>query len=400
MGAWIRFTGAERAIDSVTITQPGITFHGGWATRVEVLVDGRVVGTGSVGPGRHSFGVTPTVGRTVELRITSVSGSGTVTFLETDAAAGVVHFDAARAARSCVDIGTLDARPLRVHLVQPITSADAVSFGPCGSGTTVLPAGSHQLRGLSTWTVDSLTLRDTSGAEGSVRGIAPAVTSSSSTTSASVDVGASTATSELVLGQAFDPRWVATMDGRDLGSPHVVDGWSVGWSIPAGGPHHLEIRYEPQQRAAAALVASLAGVGLCGLLLLRSPNPVAGAGQPSPSLIRERRRRTVAAWAALLVGSWFLGGWIALAMSVVLAVWCAVRPPRTKVLVGLALALWAAAGIAFVVGNRERWGTVTPELVTRNVWPGVLSLLGLVVLVVAVGRQVAGETSGTLPDRG
>ena len=396
LGAWIRFTGQPRSVDSVTVTQPKVRLGGGWATRIDVLVDGRPVGSGSVGPGRHTIRVTPSVGRTVELRIAAVSGSGTVSLLETDAAGGTVTFDARRAAGTCTDVGLVDGGPLRVHLLAPVTSSAPVAFGPCGSGTLDLPAGPHQVRGSALWTLQSLVLRDSLGSH-IARGTPPALTARTTSTSASVDVAASSTDSYLVLGQAYDSRWAASLDGRDLGTPVVVDGWSVGWRIPAGQPHHVEVRYRPQQAATVALVASLVGLGATGLLLGQTPR-VDATTAPAPAR-RPRLRRTVVG-AGVVAGSLFLGGWVAMAAAAVLVVWSLWRPPRTMTLAASGLALWAAAGVAFVVGNRSRWGSVTPELVTNNPWPGLLVLVGLVMLVTAVVRPCADGSSGTLPDRG
>ena len=41
----------------------------------------------------------------------------------------------------------------------------------------------------------------------------------------------------LVVGQNHHPLWRATMDGRDLGPPEVVDGYALGWRVDDLGPH-------------------------------------------------------------------------------------------------------------------------------------------------------------------
>ena len=39
--------------------------------------------------------------------------------------------------------------------------------------------------------------------------------------------GPATGPYTLLIGQGYDPRWTATMDGVDLGRPQVVDGYST-----------------------------------------------------------------------------------------------------------------------------------------------------------------------------
>ena len=72
----------------------------------------------------------------------------------------------------------------------------------------------------------------------------------------------------LVLGQGFDPRWSATIDGRPLGPPLLLDGYSVGWRVEAPGPHELTIAYGPQRAGTAAGLASLVALVVVLMLLV------------------------------------------------------------------------------------------------------------------------------------
>ena len=83
----------------------------------------------------------------------------------------------------------------------------------------------------------------------------------------------------LVAGQGYDRRWRATMDGRPLGPPLLLDGYSVGWRITDPRPHRFEVAFAPQRAAGWALAASTAGLVLVVVLL-------AGWG---PGRIRRRR---------------------------------------------------------------------------------------------------------------
>ncbi len=398
LGSWIRFSGPSREVRSVRINQPALGARGAWATKIEVLVDGKRVGEGAVGPGPRTIPVVPTKGSTVELRVTAVSGPGAIRILETDAAGRTVTFDRDRAARACITVASLDGGDLLVQPLQPITSAAPVLFGSCGGTSLALSAGTHQLRGSRSWLLDTVVLRDQSG-ERVLSAIAPQVSGSSGSTSADVDVAPSAAPYYLVLGQAFDPRWSATLDGHDLGAPVVVDGWSAGWLVAASGPHHIAIIYRPQQLATRALGVSLIAIVLTSLLLVRRPKPRPSRGDV-PRDVSKSRAREAYVWSAVVVGSWFLGGALAGGVALLLVLWCVLGTPAPRWMFRVGLALWCSLGLAFVLGSSGRLGSVTPELVTGNVWPSQLALTGLVALVVGVVYQSLLGSSGTLPDRG
>ena len=73
----------------------------------------------------------------------------------------------------------------------------------------------------------------------------------------------------LVAGQGYDRRWRATMDGRPLGPPELLDGWSIGWRISDLGPHRFAVEFGPQRPATLSLVATLAALAVAGALLVR-----------------------------------------------------------------------------------------------------------------------------------
>jgi arabinofuranan 3-O-arabinosyltransferase len=73
----------------------------------------------------------------------------------------------------------------------------------------------------------------------------------------------------LVLGQGYDRRWKASMDGRSLGRPIVVDGYSVAWRITDTGPHRFQVDFGPQRPLSFSLALSLIGLALVvGLLIV------------------------------------------------------------------------------------------------------------------------------------
>lgn len=69
----------------------------------------------------------------------------------------------------------------------------------------------------------------------------------------------------LVLGQSYNEGWRATADGRDLGTPELVDGYANAWFIrPQGaGPITVELAWAPQATVDVALRVSLVGGIAC-----------------------------------------------------------------------------------------------------------------------------------------
>lgn len=62
----------------------------------------------------------------------------------------------------------------------------------------------------------------------------------------------------LVLGQNWAPEWRATVDGRSLGPPLVLNGYSAGWRVDPGERLDITVTYGPQRRFELALAVSVA----------------------------------------------------------------------------------------------------------------------------------------------
>jgi hypothetical protein len=78
----------------------------------------------------------------------------------------------------------------------------------------------------------------------------------------------------------------------------------------------------------------------------------------------------------------------------VLAAWHAVDRPKVRDMAVLAVTLLVAVPVAWVVGNLDRWGVVSPDLVLDNRWPHRLAGIGLLALLVAVVRSEAAPAAG------
>ncbi|HEX7135736.1 MAG TPA: alpha-(1-_3)-arabinofuranosyltransferase family protein [Iamia sp.] len=72
----------------------------------------------------------------------------------------------------------------------------------------------------------------------------------------------------VLSGQSYDERWLATVDGKDLGPAGLYDGQS-GWVVPAGRDLDVVLELRPARRYRVASWISLAGVATCVTLLVR-----------------------------------------------------------------------------------------------------------------------------------
>ena len=175
----------------------------------------------------------------------------------------------------------------------------------------------------------------------------------------------------VVLGQSLSPGWHATVGGKDLGSPTLVNGYANGWRVdPAvvGADATITMVWTPQRAVWIALWSSLLGVLVCLGLVIRPIRFLAGArlergriplmdvGGISP-LQADGAALPVgpSALVALVVGvvtSVFMGPWVGLAAAVVAGVALA-RPRGQVVLRAVCLGALGAAA-TFIVAKQAR----------------------------------------------
>ncbi len=207
---------------------------------------------------------------------------------------------------TCRTVAMLDGQPLEARIPDGERGAGG-TFTVEGCAPLELSAGPHELTGLFGWRLDRVHL---------------ASESSESSTSGATDAGAAddavippvgdpvriverTATRVeaevdpvdedrfLRLGEAYDPRWTLLADGRDLGEPILLDGYSTGWRIPAGA-ERLSIEFGPQSAVRVTFAASaLAVAGTLGVALLPVPVVLADRRRGVRRAGRSSRRRSV-----------------------------------------------------------------------------------------------------------
>ncbi len=349
----------------------------------------------------------------------------------------VPHTGEATPLQRCVRLFTVDGRTVSASLagtLGQLASGASVPIAPCKEAPISLFSGEHRLQGSPGWLIDTLLLNtiprvppsgvlqstrarlshDTIGLNAETSAFRPpsrlTVTSSSPTR---IEVRATRASSPyyVVAGQAFDDRWTATMDGRPLGKPIVVDGYSVGWRIDDQQAHRFVISFAPQRWVTFAQILSAAGLLLVLLLLVwpRRRGQVHGL-EPDLSYRRDVQEdgsigrlaarppanRPRRALITLLAGSmlWFVGGWAGVAAGALSGVvllgtrWPATRfrqgPSGRDAALAVPAALLATVPLILLFNGLPPASQLTPAFVSRNVLASHLAEVALVLAVAAV----------------
>ena len=402
VGQRLTVSGPRRTVDHVDVTQLGA---GGrrpadWVTRVAISVDGRPPLVRALRPGTTRLPLAPVAGSTLTLTLLDTrSGSPTadVRLSEVDFGAARVSFDPTRARAACVPVATVDGRDLRMRPLAPVTGTGPSVWAGCAA--LPMEAGEHRVRPLPGWTADQLVLRDPLGERAAAaRGPDFQVTPGRGPRT-TVRVSGSDAPYYLVTGQAYDPRWRATLDGRDLGPPLTVDGYSAGWRVDAPGSHTITIEYAPQRVTDAALATS--GVAVLGLLALALAGARPAPAGPGPVLpgraVRAARRRwtTVAGWLGAVAAGWLFFGPPLAAVAAVVAVWHAVRRPAPRTVMLAGVGALGAVPLAWLAFRPELTGPLTARIVQDDPWPHRLAAAGLLLLLIGTVRAERATGPGT-----
>jgi len=281
VGDWIELAFPPERIDHVTVTQEvpkglkGVDI----VTAATLSVDGGRPITAHLRQGTVRIALPrPIDARKLRLTLAKTTGLGTQVRIS-EIGVGDVHVKPVAGGtplRGCVELARVDGQPLLATLrgtLQQIEQGASIPFAPCRGQRLRLDRGEHRLSSSAGWLVDLLHLADGGAARSSsaTQPSAPPRLTITSSTAARLTLQSEPSPAGawyLVLGQGFDPRWRATMDGRPLGPPIAVDGWSAGWRISDPRAHSIAVEFAPQRPATLSLAASLAGLFLVAGLLV------------------------------------------------------------------------------------------------------------------------------------
>ncbi len=180
----------------------------------------------------------------------------------------------------CARLGTLDGRAVSVRPARSVlaNSGDQpVDLVDCDPVPLPLDVGRHQFRSAGGWRLDTVHLSSAPSPSGRAP-VPQVVVQREDDTHLQLRASNAQKPYYLVTGQAYDPGWTAFVDGKALGEPITLDGYSVGWRIPAGA-HRIDVAYGPQRFV--SLSFALSAVSLFGVVVVLT----------APSIRESRRRR-------------------------------------------------------------------------------------------------------------
>ena len=296
-GEWIELRLPGQRLDHVDVLQsvPKGLVGVDAITAAEVSVNGGEPFLVNLKQGRTRVDFPAAKVRRLRLTIDKVAGLGGQVRIS-ELGAGRARIPAAplsRRLRGCADLATVDGDPLRVRLdgtVGDLAAGQALPVSGCG-GPLRLGAGDHRVRSSPGWLVDLLGLSSPAPGARAAPPPAPATVAVTGRSAAGMTIraGAASGPYYLVAGQGYDRRWRATMDGRELGPPLLLDGYSVGWRITDPRPHRFEVAFGPQRAARWAFLASAAGLVLvAGLLIGWRPGGIRRRRAARPDSPRRR----------------------------------------------------------------------------------------------------------------
>lgn len=404
--SWWQLTTPERSISSVTIDQQagfGDSANTQWASAAVVTIDGKQVARVPLKEKGRATAQFPAVrGKTVRVTLVAAPGPRTgppARFPTIDTGYTMRQdqpgpLDAAGTASArCLVVATVDGQPVRMR---PSTSTIAGSKDQgtqwVGCGRLTLGAGEHRVEQSAGFVLDGMQWNDTV-AHRAVVPAQPAVRITGDGSAAKSMKVTASGPFTVVLGQSYDDRWTATANGKSLGRPTVVDGYSTGWRIPQGGTYEIRMSFAPQRWSYVAmglsLLVLLGAVALIVLAAVRrrsSDKDVAAdedvvaddsdarsahepVGFRTPRVVAELLLVALAAfcvgWAGLIAGAAVVG----------LLRWGRVSP-AWLVRAGAGLVFVSIPVYLLVIGDAR--GTISADAVAHSLWPHYLAGAGLV----------------------
>lgn len=280
-GAWWQMSGPRRSISSVSVTQQagskGRT-NNAYAHRVTISVDGEPVASqvlrkqGTTRIAIPPVNGKPLQGKDVRMTIDSIDGTESEVpprFTTIDTGAQVSKLDGLGPIKDadgtdprCTTVATVDGAPLRMRPTDSLQGSTTQGSTWVSCGDVQLNGGSHRIEPADGFVLDDLHLTDTQ------HDAAAAVSTAAQDTTPKTWLSKNTSTHKqvhvttdgptaVVLGQSVDAGWHATVNGKDLGAPETLDGYSAGWTLPKAGKYTVDITYRPQLRSDIALGVSI-----------------------------------------------------------------------------------------------------------------------------------------------
>jgi arabinofuranan 3-O-arabinosyltransferase len=193
----------------------------------------------------------------------------------------------------------------------------------------------------------------------------------------------------LVLGQSYNDAWRARCDGRDLGAPRPVDGYAMGWKVPAGCSK-AELAFAPDALVRAGYFISLPFLlAMLGLVIVRRPPDPGPLPDEIPEPVAERMPAGRAAVLALIAGA-VLGfvfaarGAPLIALGTFLVLWRGVGVQALVAAAG-ALLLVAVPILTLAIGVEDRGG-YNPEYAQVRIAVHWVAVAAVILLVLALAR--------------
>ena len=410
--------GSRRDVSSVNIKQTG---SDGLITKVEVSLDGRVVGTYDLEDRVQSIKVPTQSARTVRLTVVATDSPNRQVGISSLSVQGVTPVP--RSLRSnCLEIATWDGVPVRVGIknVEAFFRSGFAQTIPCAQQRTLATGpGVHELNTTAGLTVDYLTLYDAQHVPAAPdRDLGTSVQWRDHGMTLRLGIPDRTAPTTLSLGLA-DLGWTAVADGIHLTAINGVDGYAAGWFVPEGKATTLTIRYPHVGLLIAAQWFS-AGAALIVLFVwmlgrggsARCQGAAASQGESTHNLrgaacARSGGKRR--SWltcglvmvAALTTCPWSLLILIPILLTTVRRAGCGIRRPDEAVAPRLAAAAAVLAfALPFVIwAVRGGWPSVPSfDLIRGDTVSPVLAATWAWLLVLAASLGSPSVQGGLTPD--
>jgi hypothetical protein len=201
----------------------------------------------------------------------------------------------------------------------------------------------------------------------------------------------------LVLGESYNRGWQASCDGRDLGSPRVIDGFANGWRV-GPGCRNVAFEFGPQRAVDwGYAIGALACLVLLALMLALCRRRGRGSqpGDLEPLAPDDRTwrlplRRALLAGAVAGAGFGFvfaLRAGLAIGPVTALVLWRGITPRQMIMAAGALLAIVVpAVYVIFPATDRGGYGPAYPVERLGAHW---VTVGAVVLLILALARQLS-----------